>query len=75
VSVDLALATLLDDEPNPFLTEAGFERVRERGGIFRFRCPTCRKTFQNDSPLEPICTGPSESRDDHEPTVMQAVVE
>lgn len=37
---------------------------------YTFICPLCRKRFANDEPGEPLCTGPSESRDEHEMTVM-----
>jgi hypothetical protein len=39
-------------------------------GAFSFVCTVCAKRFRWDDPVEPLCTGPSESRDDHEPTVM-----
>jgi hypothetical protein len=48
----------------------GHVRLREGAGRYAFRCPVCRKTFVYDSPDEPLCTGPSESRDDHEPALM-----
>lgn len=47
-----------------------------RGGVanlrkatFRFECPVCRKIFEQDQEMEPMCTGPSWT-DDHEPTIM-----
>jgi hypothetical protein len=36
-----------------------------------FRCPVCSKLFKMDEPGEPVCTGPSEMRDDHPHTVMR----
>ena len=36
-----------------------------------FTCPMCAKFFTTDEPGEPCCTGPSESRDDHEMVVMR----
>jgi len=40
-------------------------------GVYIFQCPACRKTFRHDDPYAPICTGPSENRDDHAPEVMR----
>lgn len=39
-------------------------------GRFVFRCPVCHKRFTYNDRYEPMCTGPSETRDEHEPTVM-----
>lgn len=36
-----------------------------------FGCPVCRKVIGFDEPGEPMCTGPSETRDEHEMTVMR----
>ncbi len=44
-------------------------------GIYVFQCPVCAKRFRYDDPYEPTCTGPSEMRDDHPPTVMKIVRE
>lgn len=41
------------------------------GAVYTFRCPVCGKDFRSDEPGEPCCTGPSETRDDHEMTVMR----
>ena len=38
--------------------------------VYIFRCPLCAKTYRSEEPGEPCCTGPSESRDDHELTLM-----
>jgi hypothetical protein len=46
-------------------------RVLDR--VFVFRCPVCKKRFENDSELEPLCTGPSATRDEHELTLMVLV--
>lgn len=43
--------------------------------IYVFGCPVCRKTFRNDQPGEPMCTGPSEMRHDHEPVLMRLISE
>lgn len=43
------------------------------GGIYRFRCPTCRKEFSHDHDVAPLCTGPSETRDEHELAEMLLV--
>jgi hypothetical protein len=40
---------------------------------YTFRCPVCAKHFAYDRIGEPCCTGPSESSDDHEMTVMRLV--
>jgi hypothetical protein len=42
-------------------------------GHFLFECPLCKKRFRYDDRFEPICTGPSESRDDHSPEVMRMI--
>jgi hypothetical protein len=39
--------------------------------VFTFRCPVCSKRFVTDEGAgEPVCSGPSEIRDDHELTIM-----
>lgn len=38
-----------------------------------FVCPVCGKRFTYDQPGEPMCTGPSETRDEHCPEVMDLV--
>lgn len=40
-------------------------------GVYVFQCPCCRKLFRADDRYEPVCTGPSEMRDDHAPEVMR----
>jgi hypothetical protein len=40
-------------------------------GVYIFQCPLCMRTFRHDDLYEPICTGPSENRDDHAPEVMR----
>ena len=40
------------------------------GKVYTFACPTCRKHFKSDEPGEPMCTGPSETRDDHPAVTM-----
>lgn len=42
-------------------------------GVYVFKCPLCQKLFRTDEPYEPVCTGPSENRDDHAPEVMRLV--
>lgn len=38
---------------------------------YTFRCPECGKHFRTDMGSgEPCCTGPSETRDEHELTIM-----
>lgn len=39
--------------------------------IYTFTCPECHKFFRTLDPGEPMCTGPSESRDDHEMILMR----
>lgn len=43
------------------------------GAIYAFVCPLCGNHFKWEAPMEPLCTGPSMSRDEHEPTPMQRV--
>lgn len=38
--------------------------------IWTFRCPVCHKFVTWPHPFEPMCTGPSEMRHDHEPVIM-----
>lgn len=38
--------------------------------VYTFQCQVCSKLFRTSEPGEPCCTGPSETRDDHELTVM-----
>lgn len=38
-----------------------------------FRCPVCRKEFRQAEEMEPACTGPNETTDDHPMTVMELV--
>lgn len=37
----------------------------ETGMKFRFRCPICGNTVVNDQEMEPVCTGPHPSLDEH----------
>lgn len=39
-------------------------------GVYVFRCPVCRKEFRYDDPYGPMCTGASETRDEHAPVAM-----
>ena len=43
------------------LSPASFPHGKE----WTFVCPECHKKLRLDQPGEPLCTGPSESRDDH----------
>lgn len=52
------------------VTEA--ETLRQ-DGVNVYRCPVCHKEFRHDDEYEPMCTGPSETTDDHPMTVMQFV--
>lgn len=38
-----------------------------------FACPVCHKRVRTDHEMEPACTGPSETRDDHPMAVMVRV--
>ena len=38
--------------------------------VSTFICPVCEKKVRQTEPGEPCCTGPSETRHDHEITVM-----
>lgn len=40
-------------------------------GIYVFACPTCGKRFAHDHEVAPLCTGPSETRDEHELAEME----
>ena len=42
-----------------------------RKDVFVFQCPMCHKLFRYDDRYEPMCTGPSEMRDEHAPEVMR----
>ena len=43
------------------------------GDAFTYVCPVCRKRFRYGMNFEPLCTGPSESLDEHAPMVMRMV--
>lgn len=43
------------------------------GDSFTHQCPVCSKKFRYGHSFEPVCTGPSENSDDHEPTVMRLI--
>jgi hypothetical protein len=71
------LAGLRHDNMDGWAGECGWiycdvlgQRVRLRLNTYFYRCPVCKKSFESNSPNEPCCTGTSESRDDHEMTVM-----
>lgn len=38
--------------------------------LYTFQCPMCQKLFRQWEPGEPMCTGPSETRDDHDMQIM-----
>ncbi len=38
---------------------------------YTFGCPICGHRFTYDAPGEPMCTGPSQMRNDHEPALMR----
>jgi hypothetical protein len=40
-------------------------------GVYVFQCPLCHRTFRYDDPYEPMCTGPSDTLDEHPPEVMR----
>lgn len=66
---DIVVATARDLE-QPFLAAGSVLAEPSPTGAWTFVCPVCAKRFRWDDPVEPLCTGPSESRDEHEPTVM-----
>lgn len=41
--------------------------------VYTFKCDMCKKLFQYDEPGEPLCTGPGETLDTHELTMMKLV--
>lgn len=43
------------------------------GKAWLFKCDVCGKTYEYGEPGEPLCSGPSESRDDHEQAPMKLV--
>lgn len=57
----------------PDLLERRIGREVIPGDAFTHECPVCFKRFRYGHAHEPLCTGPSESSDDHEPTVMRLV--
>jgi hypothetical protein len=58
------------DLDRPYLAAGAVPLEPDPDGAHTFLCPTCGKRFRYGDPLEPLCTGPSESRDEHEPTAM-----
>lgn len=42
-------------------------------GVYIYECPVCHKQFRFDDLFEPLCTGPSENRNDHSPEIMKLV--
>lgn len=40
-----------------------------------FQCPVCKNKISNDAAaMEPLCTGPHPSLDEHEPTIMKRML-
>lgn len=58
---------------NPFYTRFIPGKNLITKGVFLYECPTCKKQFRYDDPYEPICTGPSENRDEHPPQIMRQI--
>ena len=44
-----------------------------RSDTYTFKCPVCAKMIDFDYHAEPCCTGPSESRNEHELAIMSIV--
>ncbi len=40
-------------------------------GVYLFACPVCHKQIRHDDSYGLMCTGPSETRDEHPPTLMR----
>lgn len=55
----------------PRLLIPGTQLVKQ--GVYVYECPVCKNRFRYDDPYEPMCTGPSGSRDEHVPTLMDFV--
>lgn len=47
--------------------------LRPDSAGINFRCPRCGNRMRNDQGMEPMCTGPHPSLDEHEPTIMVRV--
>jgi len=47
--------------------------LRPQSTGINFRCPLCGARARNNQGMEPMCTGPHPSLDEHEPTVMVRV--
>jgi hypothetical protein len=55
------------EDPFAHILGPVFEAKRN---VWVFRCPVCGNTVRNDSDMEPLCTGPHPSLDEHPPEVM-----
>ena len=47
--------------------------VAPQGKGIDFKCPLCGGRARNDQGMEPMCTGPHPSLDEHPPTIMRRV--
>lgn len=65
------LSRLDPEERDPLLAEVRIGLAPIKRGKFVFRCPTCGNRFESDQEMEPLCTGPNASLDEHEPAVME----
>ncbi len=67
------LSKIEDPEERFAATAALRVGVHEMGTSFTFRCPMCRTIRKNDQMMQPMCTGPHPSLDEHPPVVMEYV--
>lgn len=58
--------------PSSLILPAQMEEAVARGP-FSFVCPVCSKRFTYDGSGPPLCTGPNEGLDEHEPELMRRI--
>lgn len=64
----------IEDPEERFVTASHLRvGVHQMGTGFTFKCPMCGTTMLNDQMMQPLCTGPHPSLDEHPPTVMEYV--
>ncbi len=64
----------IEDPEERFVTASHLRvGVHQMGTGFTFKCPMCGTTMVNDQMMQPLCTGPHPSLDEHPPTVMEYV--
>ncbi len=67
------LAAIEDPEERFTVTSHLRVGVHQMGVTFRFRCPMCGNRMDNDQMMQPMCTGPHPSLDEHPPVVMEYI--